>query len=66
MRPQYPDMYNGMNPGNAEPSTLKNNYIDEDSYKMPPKQEILPNGETKLEPVVTLQMIHTKKIGQGG
>lgn len=66
VRPQYPDMYNGMNPGNAEPSTLKNNYIDEDSYKMPPKQEILPNGETKLEPVVTLQMIHTKKIGQGG
>lgn len=51
--------------GQMDPLTLKNNYIDEDSYKMPPRQEVLPSGNEKLEPVVTLQMIHTKKVGQG-
>lgn len=43
-----------------------NNFIDDNTYKSPPHQEILPSGgDAKLEPVVTLQMIHTKKGGQG-
>lgn len=48
-----------------DPMTLKNNFIDDNTFKTPPQQEILPSGDAKLEPVVTLQMIHTKKGGQG-
>lgn len=72
---QHPEM--GLNPLNLEyhsnqrltqmdPLTLKNNLIDEDLYKRPPpQQELMSSGEPKLEPVVTLQMIQTKKGGQG-
>lgn len=48
-----------------DPLTMKNNFIDEDLYKRPPQQELLASGEPKLEPVVTLQMIQTKKGGHG-
>lgn len=60
------NMENSNRFGPMDPLTLKNNFIDEDSYKSPPQQEVMPSGDGKLEPVVTLQMIHTKKGGQGG
>lgn len=59
------NMENSNRFGPMDPLTLKNNFIDEDSYKSPPQQEVMPSGDGKLEPVVTLQMIHTKKGGQG-
>lgn len=59
------NMENSNRFGQIDPLNLKNNYIDDNSYKSPPQQEVLPSGDAKLEPVVTLQMIHHNKAGQG-